>query len=138
MRKSNILVPFDSSKNSIRALDYALKWAEVIDAKITIVHVISYHKALAKIVGPYKGSLINHVKDFMNKAELRASKLDVKVEKKILYGNVSEELFKLLKQKKYELIVVGRRGTSKLTGPTLGSVSNALVQGSKLPVMVIT
>ena len=135
---TNILVPVDNSKNAFRALDYALQWAKMINAKITLVHVISYHKALAKMVGPYKGALISHVEDFMHKPKLCASKLNVKIEKKILYGNVSEELLKLIKQKKFDLVIVGRRGTSKITGSTLGSVSNALVQNSKVPVMVIT
>lgn len=134
----NILVPFDNSPNSIRSLDYALDWAKIIDAKITLVHVISYHKALAKIVGPYRGTLISHVGKFMHKAEMRASKLNVKVEKKVLYGNVAEELLKLVKQKKFDLVIVGRRGTSHITGPTLGSVSNALVQNLKMPIIVIT
>jgi nucleotide-binding universal stress UspA family protein len=32
---------------------------------------------------------------------------------------------------------MGKRGTTKLTGPVLGSVSNALVQHSKIPIMII-
>jgi nucleotide-binding universal stress UspA family protein len=44
---------------------------------------------------------------------------------------------KLLKIKKFDMIVMGRRGTTKMTGPSLGSVSNAMVQNSKVPVLII-
>ena len=60
------------------------------------------------------------------------------ISEKILYGNVAEKLFNLMSKRKFDLVVVGRRGTSKLTGPSLGSVSNALVQRSKIPVLVVT
>lgn len=74
----------------------------------------------------------------MNDAKKYAAQTDVDVSEKILYGNVSEELFNLINKRKFDLVVVGRRGTNKLTGPSLGSVSNALVQHSKIPVLVVT
>jgi nucleotide-binding universal stress UspA family protein len=43
----------------------------------------------------------------------------------------------LMKKKRFDLVIMGRRGTTKLTGPSLGSVSNALVQHSKIPVMIV-
>lgn len=133
-----ILVAFDNSKNSIRALKNAIYWAKIMEAKIILVHVISYHGAVAKIVGPYKGTLIEHVKKFMMDAKKQGSKYDVIVDEKILYGNPAEELLKFIKKKNFDLIIVGRRRTSKITGPSLGSVSNALVQNSSIPIMVIS
>lgn len=49
-KNGNILVPFDNSKNSIRALNKAIALANLADAKITLVHVINYHKIMAKII----------------------------------------------------------------------------------------
>jgi nucleotide-binding universal stress UspA family protein len=62
----NILVPYDDSSNSKRALNKAFALAELTDAPITLVHIIDYHKAVAKIVEPYKESIINHVKKIFN------------------------------------------------------------------------
>lgn len=101
-----------------------------------MVHVIAYEKAMAKIVGPYKGKLISHVDDFMEKAKKTLSNRGVESTIKILYGNPAQEVLNL-PSKNYDLVIVGRRGTSRLTGPTLGSVSNAIVQSSKIPVMVV-
>ena len=133
-----ILVPYDDSQNSKRALAKAFSLAELTDATITVVQVISYHKAMAKIVEPYKKSIINHVKKNFNEIERDASRRDIILKEKILYGNPSEEILHFMKNKKFDIIIMGRRGVTKITGPSLGSVSNALVQNSKIPVLVVT
>jgi nucleotide-binding universal stress UspA family protein len=92
---------------------------------------------MAKIIQPYKGKLISHVQKFLKDAKHVAFKEGISVRQQILYGNPSEEILKVLKKKKFDMIVMGRRGTTKITGQTLGSVSNALVQNSKVPVLVI-
>lgn len=134
----NILVPFDDSPNAKRALAKAFSLAELTDATITLVQVISYHKAMAKIVEPYKESIINHVKKIFNEIERDASRRDIILKEKILYGNPSEEILNFMKNKKFDIVIMGRRGVTKITGPSLGSVSNALVQNSKIPVLVVT
>lgn len=135
-KKFKILLPFDNSANSLRALSKAAFFANKTNGSITLVHVISYNMALAKIVGPYKGKLITHVDEFLEKGRKLLSNLGVESKTKVLYGNPAKEILGILDEN-YDLVVVGRRGTSKLTGPTLGSVSNAIVQGSKVPVMVV-
>ena len=132
-----ILVPFDNSPNSKRALNKAVSLANLTNATITLAFVISYHGAAAKIIGPYKETLIEHVKKFMNDAQKYTARLDVKTGEEILYGSPSKEILNLMKKKKFDLVVMGRRGTTKITGPSLGSVSNALVQNSKVPVLVV-
>ena len=134
----NILVPYDDSSNSKRALAKAFALAELTKAPITLVHVIEYHKAVAKIVEPYKESMINHVKKFFDQIERDASRRNLVLKEQILYGNPAEEILSFMKNKKFDIVIVGRRGVTKITGPSLGSVSNALVQNSKIPVLVVT
>lgn len=112
--------------------------AELADSTITLVHVISYHKAVAKIVEPYKESIISHVEKFFNQIKSDSLKRDVVLKEQILYGNPSEEIMHFMKNKKFDIIIMGRRGVTKITGPSLGSVSNALVQNSKIPILVVT
>lgn len=138
MHFKKILVPYDNSPNSKRALREAFALAELSDGEITLVHVISYHKAIAKIVEPYKESVIEHVNKFMREIGREASRRDIPLKKEILYGSPSEKILDLTQKQKFDIIVMGRRGTNKLTGPSLGSVSNSLVQNSKIPVMVVT
>ena len=134
----NILIPYDDSPNSKRALNKAFALAELANSTITLIHVISYHKALAKIVEPYKESMIDHVKKIFSQIEGDASRRDVVLKEQIFYGNPSEEILNFMKNKKFDIIIMGRRGVTKITGPSLGSVSNALVQNSKIPILVVT
>ena len=134
----NILVPYDDSVHAKLALSKAFELASLTDSTITLVHVIEYRKAMAKIVEPYKETMISHVKKFFDSIKKDAVKKNIKIERKILYGSPSEEIINLMKKKKFDLIIMGKRGVTKVTGPTLGSVSNALVQHSKIPVMLIT
>jgi nucleotide-binding universal stress UspA family protein len=137
MTFKKILVPYDNSINSKRALNKAFELASIAGSTVVLVNVISYQNAMAKIVEPYKETIIGHVKKFLNEAKKDAIKKNIKTEEKISYGNPAEEIMSLMKKKKFDLVIMGRRGTSKLTGPTLGSVSNALVQHSKIPVMIV-
>lgn len=134
----NILVPYDDSLNSKRALKKAFSLAKLTNASITLVHVIEYHKAMAKIVEPYKESMINHVEKFFDQIANDASRRSITLKKQILYGNPSEEILNFMKNKRFDIIIMGKRGVTKITGPTLGSVSNALVQNSKIPVFIVT
>ena len=138
MHFRRILVPYDDSIHSKRALKKAFALAEMSEGEITIVHVISYHKTIAKIIEPYKESLIEHVQKFMRDIGREASRRDIALKKEILYGNPAEKILDLLKKKRFDIVIMGRRGTNKFTGPSLGSVSNSLVQNSKVPVMVVT
>ena len=135
---TKILVPYDDSISSKLALRKAFELAPLTNSTITLVHVIEYHNAMAKVVQPYKETMINHVRKFLDSIESNAAKRKIKIDEKILYGNPSEEIISLMKKKKFDLIIMGKRGVTKVTGPTLGSVSNALVQYSKIPIMIIT
>ena len=134
----NILVLYDDSPNSKRALNKAFTLAELTNATITLVHVISYQKALAKIVEPYKESMISHMKRIFNQIENNAFRRDIVLKEQIFYGNPAEEILNYLKNKKFGIVIMGRRGMTKIPGKSLGSVSNALVQNSEIPILLVT
>lgn len=137
MKAFRILVPFDNSNNSLRALTKANTLAKRANASITILHVVSYDRTVAKIIGSYKGKMIDHVKNFLDDAKKLTQNMGNQCNAEILVGSPAKEILEHLKKNKYDLVVVGKRGTTKLTGPSLGSVSNALVQSTKIPVMVV-
>jgi nucleotide-binding universal stress UspA family protein len=134
----NILVPYDNSKNSMRALNKAIVLANVTNAKITLVHVICYYLSNSKPNDPYLKYLKEDACSLMEKAKKIVARENVLVEEKILYGRISEEILKLMQKKKFDLVVIGRRGQDFRLSPYVGSVSNALVQRSSIPVLVVT
>ena len=61
----------------------------------------------------------------------------VKAETILASGHPAKIILDIAKIKGTDLIVVGSRGLGGVKGLLLGSVSNAVVQNSKVPVMVI-
>jgi len=43
---------------------------------------------------------------------------------------------KIMDEENFDVVIMGRRGITKTEKTSLGSVSNALVQNSKIPVLV--
>ena len=134
----NILVPYDDSAHSKRALDKALNMAELTGAALTLAHVISYDETVAKIIQPHEDSILRHELEFLTPIEQEALKRKIVLNEKILYGNTTTELLNFMNTGKFDVVIMGRRGLTKTTSTSLGSVSNALVQNATIPVLVTT
>jgi nucleotide-binding universal stress UspA family protein len=134
----NILVPYDDSSHSKRALNKALGMAELTGADLTLVHVISYDETAAKIIQPHEDSILRNELEFLNPIEQEALKRNIILQEKILYGNTTKELLHFMNEKNFDVVIMGRRGITDTASTLLGSVSNALVQNAKIPVLVTT
>jgi len=132
----NILVPYDDSPHSKSALNKALGMAELTGADLTLVHVISYDETVAKIIQPHEDSILRHELEFLNPIEQEATKRSIVLQEKILYGNTVEELLDFMNHENFDVVIMGRRGVTKTASTSLGSVSNAIAQNAKIPVLV--
>ncbi|MDH3617298.1 MAG: universal stress protein [Nitrosopumilus sp.] len=132
----NILVPYDNSLHSKKALNQALGMAELTGANLTLAHVIPYDDNADKIIQPHEDSMLRHELEFLNPIEQEALKRNIALTEKILYGNTSKELLDFMDEKNFDVVIMGRRGITKTKNTSLGSVSNALVQNAKIPVLV--
>ena len=133
-----ILVPLDGSKNSLRGLDNAISIARACQATITGIYILPvYPRNLADAVIPYFVHPEREAKKFMADAKLRAAKKGIMFKSKIIWGSPTSEIQDLATSKKFDLIVIGARGKGAIKEIFLGSVSNAIVHKSKIPVMVV-
>ena len=135
-----ILVPIDGSPNSIRGLEKAIEFARNNNSPITLlhiatlppVHVIGHSKDKVKI------SLAKKAQKFIQDAEDRCTNQNISFTTKIIYGyDPAYDIEQFTKKYKHDMIVIGAKGKSALKRLFLGSVSNYLVQTSKIPVTVI-
>ena len=133
-----ILVPMDGSKTSFVALDEAIEMARATQARVLGLNVISFLPAeFMPAVSPYK---IYQKKDaglFRAKAKLRAAKRGVLFTYAIVYGSPVEQIMGFAKKKKIDLIVIGSRGKGLVKELFLGSVSNAVLHKSQIPVLLV-
>jgi nucleotide-binding universal stress UspA family protein len=76
-------------------------------------------------------------KKFLADARKRAAQKGILFKSKIIWGSPVCEIQEMTKAKKFDLIVIGARGMGSIKELFLGSVSNAIVHKSKIPVMVV-
>lgn len=136
---NKILVAVDGSKCSDYALEKALALAKLLQAKLTVVHVVPkmppYGTEVAAADTPYREFLIDQGRKVLNYALARVSELEVKAEGRLLEGSPAEEVIRLAEEECYDLVVVGSRGAG-VTRAELGSVSERVVRYSPAPVLV--
>ena len=132
----NILVPYDHSPHSKIALDKAFGMAEITGADVTLAHVIPEEETPEKLTRSNEESIFSQEIEFLNPIEHEAMERNIALKEEIMYGDAIEEIQNLIKKQDFDIVIMGRRGINKIEAPNLGSVSNALVQSSKIPVLV--
>ncbi len=135
----NIVLAFDGSEYSNRALKYAKTFAERFEATLWLVHIFSHTSDLLgyedyeKFYSKRKAG----GQTLLDKAlqELKNTRLDVKEE--LQEGPEAESILNIAKNCQADLIVMGTRGHGTLKGLLVGSVSRKVIHYSSCPVMVV-
>jgi len=150
----NILVAVDGSEPSKKALNYALELAEKLDGKITLIHVYSTVVALgppvdvispssaltpasAAIATKMTEEVKHRAEQILDEAEQIAKQHGISVEKFLREGDAVKEIVAAAKEGKFNLIVVGHRGLSKLEELVLGTVSEGVSHKVPCPVLIV-
>jgi nucleotide-binding universal stress UspA family protein len=141
MAFQNILVAYDQSELSRKALDKAVKLAGENGANLYIVHVyqppaILVSHPLATFPSTYLDDAEVAFKSVKQELQEQAEKIP-KASVALLSGHPAKALLDYAYDKQCDLIVMGSRGLGGLQELVLGSVSHSVVQQSKIPVLVI-
>ena len=135
-----ILVAFDGSNNSLRAVDKAIQIAKPADATVTAVYVIGtpiLKRGLYNITNIQRNVAKQKAEEILGRAQGRAKLAKVKFQSKIISGIPSTAITKFVASQKPDILVVGARGLSGAKAVFLGSVSNHILHQVKVPVLVV-
>ena len=137
MDLNKILVPIDGSKKSFKALDRAITLAGFTHGHITCIHVIPH----VSEGGPRTKAFDKILKDdgevVLKKASKRAGNKNVKFSTKLLRGSPSHVTLHTAKSGKFDHIVMSSTGSGSASKDMIGSVSNYVLQKSKIPVYLV-
>lgn len=136
------------------ALEAAIQVVERFKGKITIIHV--YSVATSSMMVPEPITLTPMIPvmtsaEFFKVAEVarragarilaegkqKAESRGVKVEMMLKEGHTVQEVVKTAKEGKFDLIVIGARGISKIRELLLGSVTDGVIHHAQCPVLVV-
>ena len=119
-----ILVPVDGSINGCKAVDEAIFVAGKCKADLDFVYVAS-----------------NINKDIPSHIVFdriwEKSPAGQKATKHVETGNIAQAILKTAEAESADMIVMGSRGLGLFKGALIGSVSQKVVEESKIPVMVV-
>jgi nucleotide-binding universal stress UspA family protein len=144
MKERTIIVGFDGSEPSIKALDFARDQAHKFDASIMLVHVIDWspfefrtHQENEEQAQSRREQIKNDREQLFPPvlSELKAAGISAIAGLK--YGQPAEVLAELAEECDAFSIVVGRKGTSNLKTILFGSVASHVVQQASCPVTVV-
>ena len=134
-----ILLPVDGSEHANRAAAYAANMAELMGARLLVLHC---HRPFpVKLGEPYFQKAIDKI---MHQAgDLLAPFRSMLTEKKrdydvlIMEGSPGDKICEVAQIENCEMIIMGSRGRSDLKGLLLGSVAHRVLQQAPCPVLVV-
>jgi nucleotide-binding universal stress UspA family protein len=136
---TNIVVAYDSSNLSKKALNKAIELAKENASKLDVVHVYqipAYVTSQPYYVIPTQEELEKAAESVTN--EIQELIKHVPNSNSILiYGQAAKSILDYANNQKCDLIVMGSRGLGGLEEFVLGSVSHNVAQHSKVPVLII-
>ena len=143
MAITNILVPFDGSVYSVKAFNAALDIAKKHDAKINVLTCLEKENLGAWYIDKrVNKQIIRDAKKvamvFLSKLKKTANSYGVSLSVHVLETkSISKQIVDFANSKKINLIVIGSHGQTGFNRFLLGSVSNAVSQSAKCPVLII-
>lgn len=136
---NNIVLAFDGSDCSHKALQRAKAIAERFEATLWLVHVFhnpsdllgysDYEKLFAKRKGA--------AQTVLDDARQKLGRTTFTVQEELQEGNEAESILKVAEDSKADLIVMGTRGLGAVKGILVGSVSRKVIHYADCPVMVV-
>jgi nucleotide-binding universal stress UspA family protein len=138
----NLVVAVDGSPSADKALSTAIELGKALSATLTIISVAPL-QALPMASGSAIGlpaiheAAVKVTKDLLSRLQEQVARAGLKVSTVLLDGYVVEELLHYLDEHSYDLLVMGARGLSTGKRLLLGSVSDAVVHHTKIPVLII-
>lgn len=135
-----ILVAYDGSENAKRALLQGIELAKLFNSRLFVVEAIDvtvfYNAGILPPLSALK-DLEKKAKADMAEATELAKSQGVDVITDVIEGDPATSVLDYAEKNNVDLIVVGSRGLSRFKKVFLGSVSTAILNHAKVPVMVV-
>ncbi|GAB5046172.1 universal stress protein [Thermodesulfovibrio sp. TK110] len=135
----SILVAFDESEYSKKALQRACELAKIEDSTISVIYVIPRYQEMVEFFSTesIKHALIDEAKKILSEAEKIALKYNVSIKKILHEGSISEKIVQTANLMLYDLIIMGTYGWKGVDKVIMGSNVERVIINSSLPVIIV-
>ena len=152
-----ILIPIDGSQQANDALLKGLEIAKIHGSKVEILHVTTFSEEYTpdmsvnentfpqesatptEWITEYMENIRQNNENMLDSALKYANKFSpsITIITKLLTGRAAENILVGAEEGNFDLIVIGCRGLGGFKELVLGSVSHSVVNGSKIPVLIV-
>ncbi|MDH5586136.1 MAG: universal stress protein [Nitrospirota bacterium] len=137
---TNILFATDFSPCSVPAFRYAVEWAKVFDAQLTLFHGLSLQPGLdidAGIAQRYLDEQRKVGEEHLNQLLAEARQQVPKTAKEMRTGLASAQICDVARECKADLIITGTHGWTGFNRVVFGSIAERVIQRAPCPVLSI-
>lgn len=143
-----ILVPVDGSHSCLHAKMFASSLAKKFDSTVTVVHVVSHEFMHPELKAQYQlpHSILHKIdeaylqagKKIIRNAEELFREAGVQVDARLVtHEDPAEYLLELVKDEKFDLVVIGNRAETQSERYSLGSVTEKVARHAECPVLIV-
>jgi nucleotide-binding universal stress UspA family protein len=144
MRK--ILIPVDGSAASVNAAKKAIEFARQYGSELTFLSVFSdsnikryehYDTQLQKEMEKITAVMMKEEEQILDSVLKDLNLLNIIHDKKVVQGEPSLAILSAAAEGQYDLIIMGRRGFSRIKRLFVGSVTQRVISEATCPVLVV-
>ncbi len=138
-RHSSILVTYDRSESSKKALARAMQLAKEEKAKLTVLYVVPRYEEMVEFLrtSSIERSLGEGAEKVVAEARGIASAQGVEAGAEIRHGHAAHEIVDAARKLGSDLIVMGTYGWRGMSKALMGSTTSAVIAHASTPVLVV-
>ncbi|MBP9483585.1 MAG: universal stress protein [Negativicutes bacterium] len=142
MKKFAVLV--DGSDPSMRAAKYTAELASAVGATVEIIHVMNLDSrlnAVSTLKSDYTPEVVLEESRAQGRQILEEAKAlfpeTIELYLRLVTGRPVEKALDFCQEMQPDLVIIGARGLGGIKGAVLGSISTALLENMKCPLLII-
>lgn len=135
----SLLVPFDGSESSKKALTKAGELAKLDGGEITVLYVIPRYEEMMDFfkTETIKKSLFQEAEKIVEVAKKIAASLGVQIKAVVQEGHASEKIVEIAEALKNDLIVTGTHGWRGMNKAVMGSTAERIIAHASRPILIV-
>lgn len=136
---ASILLPFDGSETSRKAMARAIELSKTDGSQITVLYVIPRYEEMVEFfrTDSIRNSLRKEAEKVIKEAEKAAKDQGVSVKTEIREGHVADEIIRASETLKSDIIIMGTYGWRGVNRAVIGSTSNRVITFAVCPILVV-